>query len=54
MDLTPEEHKTLIKEAISEWLDAKYSEFGKWTFHGLLATGIAWLGYFVISHGWVK
>ena len=54
MSLTPEEQKQIIKEAISEWLDEKYSEFGRWTLHGLMATGIAALGYFAASHGWIK
>lgn len=54
MNLTPDEQKEIIKEAISEWLDEKYAEFGKWTIHGLLATAIAALGYFAAAHGWVK
>lgn len=53
-ELSREEKKEIIKEAISEWLDAKYSAFGKWTLHGMAAAGLAAAAYFLISHGWLK
>lgn len=50
-----DEHKAIVKEAISEWLDAKYAQFGKWTLHGILAAAVGWLGYLVlIANGWHK
>jgi len=54
MNLSPEEQKQIVKEAISEWLNEKYSEFGKWTLHGLLATAFGALAYFLAAHGWFK
>lgn len=30
-------HKEAVKEALQEWLDKQFSQFGKWTFTGLLA-----------------
>lgn len=32
-----EARKRILKEAISEWLDSQWAEFGKWTFRGLYA-----------------
>lgn len=49
-----EEHKEIIKEAIREWLDEKYATFGKWTFHGLTAAGLAYGAYFLLGHGWIR
>ena len=54
MNLTPDEQKEIVKEAISEWLNDKYSEFGKWTLHGLIATAFGTLAYFLAAHGWFK
>ena len=30
------EAKRVFKEALNEWLDHKFSEFGKWTLRGIL------------------
>lgn len=30
------EAKRIFKEALNEWLDHKFSEFGKWTMRGIL------------------
>ena len=30
------EAKRVFKEALNEWLDHKFTEFGKWTLRGLL------------------
>jgi len=53
-DVNDEEQKKIIKEAINEWLDTKYTAFGKWTFHGLLAMSLGALVYFLAVHGWMK
>lgn len=53
------EDKALIKEAVKEtlreWLDQKYTTFGKWSFHGVLAMLLAAIAYFIaIQNGWHK
>lgn len=50
-DITPEEQKKILKEAMQEWLDAKYAEFGKWTFRGVLAAALVALVIFLTAHG---
>ena len=34
--MNPDDQKEAIKEALSEWLDDKFSEFGKWSLKGWL------------------
>lgn len=47
--------KEAVKEALKEWLDDKFTAFGKWSFHGLLAMAFAGVVYvFMISNGWHK
>lgn len=53
-DLDRDEQKEIVKEAIREWLDERYSEFGKWTLHGLLAAIIAAMTYYLALHGGIK
>lgn len=48
-----EEQKALIKEALKEWLDEKFSAFGRWSFYSLASIGLAALFYFVLTiNGW--
>lgn len=49
--MTPEEQKALLKEALQEWLDGKYAEFGKWTARGIQAAILVALILFLSSHG---
>lgn len=49
--MTPEEQKAMLKQALQEWLDAKYSEFGKWTARGIQAALLVALISFLSSHG---
>jgi hypothetical protein len=50
-----EKTKRLIKEAITEWLDAKYTAFGKWTMHGFLAAALCAFVVFILwTQGWHK
>ena len=49
-----EEQKKIVKEAIMEWLDDKYAQFGRWTFHGILAAALGVLAYFLAAHGVIK
>ncbi|TAM16079.1 MAG: hypothetical protein EPN65_15230 [Pandoraea sp.] len=51
MPTTPEEQRALIKEALQEWLDAKYAEVGKWTLRGICAAALAALVLFMAAHG---
>lgn len=53
-DLDREEQKEIVKEAIREWLDEKYSDFGKWSFHGLVAALLGVLAYYLAVHGGFK
>ncbi len=48
---TPDEQRALIKEALQEWLDAKYAEFGKWTLRGILAAALCAIVMFLTIHG---
>jgi hypothetical protein len=44
--------KEIVKEAINEWLDAKFAQFGKWSLMSIGAAGIAVIGYyFFTTHG---
>lgn len=53
-ELDRDEQKEIVKEAIREWLDEKYSAFGKWTLHGIMAAGLGTLAYFLATHGGFK
>ena len=46
-----DEFKALVKEAIKEWLEERWAEFGKWTARGLLAAMLAAAVAFIL---WVK
>lgn len=54
IDLDREEQKEIVKDAIREWLDEKYSAFGKWTLHGLLAAALGAIAYYLVTHGGFK
>ncbi|HLP99271.1 MAG TPA: hypothetical protein VK149_12590 [Sideroxyarcus sp.] len=43
--------KAALKEGLREWLDEKYAAFGKWSLHGLLASGLGALAYYLVAHG---
>jgi hypothetical protein len=50
-----EEKKKIIKEAIDEWLNKQFSVFGRWTFYGILSSGLGALAYIAFTHnGWIK
>ena len=45
--------KTAVKEALKEWLDEKFTTFGKWAAASLAALGLAAFVYFILwAHGW--
>ena len=49
MKIEEDEQKRIIKDALKEWLDSKFMEFGKWTAMGIAALVLAALVYFVLS-----
>lgn len=55
MPLDPKDQKEILKEALHEWLDAKFAAFGKWTLMGMAAAAFSGLAYFaLIGLGWHK
>lgn len=51
--LKEEEMKQVVKQAIKEWLDEKFAQFGKWSMASLAALGISALVLFILKmQGW--
>ncbi len=47
--------KGVIKEAITDWLDDRFSALGRWTLNGLMAAAFAGLVYLALTGlGWHK
>lgn len=45
--------RRIVKEAIKEWMDEKFVDFGRWTFTAFLASLLGALIYFMlIANGW--
>lgn len=53
-NMSKEEYKALVKDAIGEWLDTKYSQFGRWTIHGILAMVLGAVVMYLATHGYIK
>jgi hypothetical protein len=54
-NIDPDAQKRAIKEAINEWLNEKFAEFGRWTFYGLAAAAFAGAIYLALrGQGWSK
>jgi hypothetical protein len=52
-NLSVEETKAALKEALKEWLDEKFAVFGKWSMGTIGAAAVFALGYFILStNGW--
>lgn len=50
--LTKEEAKAAMKEALNEWLDKQWAAVGKWTVGGIISTALAGLAYaYSKTHG---
>lgn len=48
-----ENDKRVVKEALKEWLDEKFMEFGKWSLGGIAALVLALIAYMIlVTHGW--
>lgn len=53
LDEGREEHKAIIQEAITAWLNTKFAQFGKWSLAGIGAAALALIAYFaLIKGGW--
>lgn len=50
--MSPEEQKAIFKEALTEWLEAKYTTFGKWSLAALGAAAIGAIVYALLWIGW--
>ena len=47
------ETKTVIKEALKEWMDEKFAAFGRWSIIGIAAAALFALMYFILAvKGW--
>lgn len=45
------EIKDALKEAMREWLDEKFAEFGRWSMHAILAAALVVLTYLLLTQG---
>lgn len=53
--LRKSEMKSVVKEAIKEWLDEQAMIIGKWSFRFILLSALGVLAYFILtSQGWHK
>ena len=53
MPLNRNEMKEAMQEALKEWLDSKFIQFGKWSMAALAAIVVASLTYLVLwANGW--
>lgn len=53
--MTDTDTKEALKEALKEWLDAKYLEVGKWTVRTIATATFGALMYlFLTINGWHK
>lgn len=54
-DLNKDEQKQVIKQALREFLDEKYAEFGKWSAGAFIGLALAALVYLILwANGWRK
>ena len=45
------EVKKVMKEALKEWLDEKFTDLGKWSLASIAVAALGVLGYFIIRFG---
>lgn len=54
-NMSKDELKKITKDALKEWLDEKFIEFGKWSLGAIAAAGLVALTYFILRmDGWGK
>lgn len=52
IQLTKDEQKEVVKQAIQEWLDGQFAKFGKYSMGALVSAAIGLILYFwLASHG---
>lgn len=50
-----DELKRLVKEAIHEWMNDRFAEFGKWSVYGIAVAALGYLAVAVLAgNGWHK
>ena len=53
--LTKDEIKQAMKDGIKDWMNERFTEFGKWSLGGILAAALGVLGWLlIVSTGWHK
>jgi hypothetical protein len=51
--MSDQETKDALKQALKEWLDDKFAQFGRWSFGAICAAGLGALTYFILQmNGW--
>lgn len=54
-DLTRDEFKDAMKDALKEWLDGKFAELGRWSMGAFFAALLAAIVAFILHmNGWQK
>jgi len=54
-DLTRDEFKAAMKDALKEWLDGKFAEFGRWSLGAFIAAVVGALTLLILhANGWQK
>lgn len=53
-EISQDDIKNAMKEAIKEWLDEKYAAFGRWTFRSLMAALLSSIVSFIVYVQWIK
>jgi phage terminase small subunit len=54
-NLSREEAKQAMKEALKEWMDEKFVEVGKWSVMTIAVAALGALTYFILTaNGWHK
>lgn len=54
-EMTKDEQKEIVKEALREWLDQQFATFGRWSLNAILAlllAGVVWA--WLWGNGWHK
>lgn len=51
--MNSDETKAALKEALKEWMDENFAQFGRWSFYSLLTLVSGGLIYlFLVTRGW--
>lgn len=50
-----DEMKRIVKEAIREWMDERFTMAGKWSVYGIVVAALGYLAMAILtSNGWHK